>query len=97
MQEDHVSMAWGAARKLRKVVANLGRILAIELVVAARGIELRAPVAPAPGTSAVIDRLRQSVPGFGPDRYLSPDLRAAERLVASGAVLDAARAVATVR
>ena len=50
MQEDHVSMGWGAARKLRRAVANLGRIVACELVCAARGLELRAPLAPAPAT-----------------------------------------------
>ncbi len=49
MQEDHVSMGWGAARKLRRAVANLGRIVACELVCAARGLELRAPLAPGPG------------------------------------------------
>ena len=48
MQEDHVSMGWGAARKLRTVVANLQRMLAVELTCAARGIELRAPLQPAP-------------------------------------------------
>lgn len=86
MQEDHVSMAWGAARKLRKVIDNLARILAVELVIAARAVELRAPVAPAVATATVIARLRQDVPGFGPDRYLSPDLRAAEALVRSGEI-----------
>ena len=50
MQEDHVSMGWGAARKLRAVVDNLARILAVELVCAARGLELRAPLEPGRGT-----------------------------------------------
>ena len=50
MQEDHVSMGWHAARKLRQAVDNLRRILAIELVAAARAIELRAPLVPAPIT-----------------------------------------------
>jgi histidine ammonia-lyase len=96
MQEDHVSMAWGAARKLRRVLTNLARIVAVELVIASRGVELRRPVPPSAASAAVIARLRSDVPGFGPDRYLSPDLRSAEDLVASGAVLDAARAVAAV-
>ena len=56
MQEDHVSMSWGAARKLRTVVANLTRILAVELVCAARGLDIRAPLAPAPATGAVCGR-----------------------------------------
>ncbi len=81
MQEDHVSMGWHAARKLRQVVANLGRILAIEMVAAARAIELRAPLEPAPTTAAVIARLRATVPGAGPDRFLAPELEAAEQFV----------------
>ena len=70
MQEDHVSMAWGAVRKLRKVVDNLRRILAIELVIGARAVDLRAPLRPAPATGAVIAALRDVVPGPGPDRVL---------------------------
>jgi histidine ammonia-lyase len=88
-QEDHVSMAWGAARKLRTSLANLRRILAVEITAAARGLDLRAPLAPAPGTGAARDRLREAVPGFGPDRRLSPELAAAEELVGSGALVAA--------
>src|SRR5918995_214094 len=51
MQEDHVSMGWGAARKLRTVVANLGRILAVELTCAARALDLRAPLEAGAGTA----------------------------------------------
>ena len=83
MQEDHVSMGWHAARKLRQVVDNLTRILAIELVAAARAIELRAPLQPAPETGAVIARLRATVPGPGPDRFLAPELEAADAFVHS--------------
>ncbi|MDH4306085.1 MAG: aromatic amino acid lyase, partial [Acidimicrobiia bacterium] len=90
MQEDHVSMAWNAARKLRRVVDNLARILAIELVIAARGVELRHPIGPAPATSAVVSRLRETLSGPGPDRYLSPELRAAEQLVRTGEIRSAA-------
>jgi histidine ammonia-lyase len=88
MQEDHVSMGWGAARKLRTVIANLTRILAVELTCAARAIELRAPLQPAAGTAAALAALRTAVPGPGPDRWLAPELARAEALVASGAVLD---------
>jgi histidine ammonia-lyase len=84
MQEDHVSMGWHAARKLRSSIDNLTRILAIEIVTAARAIELRAPLAPSPATGAVVARLRRTVPGPGPDRFLAPDLEAAERLIRSG-------------
>ena len=83
MQEDHVSMGWHAGRKLRKVVDNLRRVIAIELVTAARGIEMRAPLKPAPKTSAMLAKLRTEVPGVGPDRFLAPELANAERLLAS--------------
>jgi histidine ammonia-lyase len=89
MQEDHVSMGWGAARKLRTVLANLGRILAVELTAAARALDLRAPLQPAPGTGAALAAVRAAIPGAGPDRWLAPELAQAETLVASGAVLDA--------
>lgn len=93
MQEDHVSMGWHAARKLRKSVDNLRRVLAVELVASARGIELRAPLTPSPATGAVITELRKTAEGPGPDRYLAPDLLAAEAAIASGAILAAAESV----
>jgi histidine ammonia-lyase len=92
MQEDHVSMGWGAARKLRSVVANLTRVIAVELCCAARGLDLRAPLAPAPGTAAALSVVRSRVPGPGPDRFLSPELSSVEELVRSGAVLEAVEA-----
>lgn len=93
MQEDHVSMGWSAARKLRKVIENLSRILAIELVTAARAIELREGLTPSPATSSVIKTLRVVVQGSGPDRWLSPELEAAVSLVRSGKVQAVAREV----
>ena len=94
MQEDHVSMGWGAARKLRRSVEALGRVLAIELVTAARGIALRAPLQPAPATAAAIAALEASGwTGPGPDRFVAPDLAAAYTTVASGELLDAVVAV----
>jgi histidine ammonia-lyase len=93
MQEDHVSMGWSAARKLRKVVENLSRILAIELVTSARAIEFREGLTPSPATARVIKELRKTVPGVGPDRFLSPELEAATTLINSGAVLAAAKEV----
>jgi histidine ammonia-lyase len=91
MQEDHVSMGWSAARKLRKAVSNLTNIIAIELVTASRAIELRAPLTPSPASAKVISALRKSVPGPGPDRYLSPELVAAGEFVAAGNVMNALR------
>jgi histidine ammonia-lyase len=90
MQEDHISMGWGAARKLRISLANLTRILAVELACAARGLDLRAPLRPGPGTAAALRALRAAgVPGPGPDRWVAPELGAAERLVASGDLVAA--------
>jgi len=93
MQEDHVSMGWSAARKLRKVVDNLSRILCIELVTAARSIDLRTPLTPSPATSNVLAELRKVVPGPGPDRFISPELERADALVRSGKITGAAREV----
>ena len=91
MQEDHVSMGWSAARKLRRAVDGLTRVLAVEVLTAARALDLRAPLQPAPGTGAVVSLLRgQGVAGPGPDRHLSPEIEAAVALVASGAVRRAA-------
>lgn len=90
MQEDHISMGWGAARKLRASLANLVRILAVELACAARALELRAPLEPGAGTGAALRAVRAAgVPGPGPDRWLAPELEAAERLVASGELVAA--------
>ena len=83
MQEDHVSMAWLAVRKLRKVIDNVRRILAVEYVCAARAIDLRAPLEPSPATDALHQLLRTEVAGPGPDRYLAPELAAAEELLRS--------------
>ena len=93
MQEDHVSMGWSAARKLRRSIDGLTRVLAIEVLTAARGIDLRAPLGPAPATGAVIARLREDVTGPGPDRYLSPEIEATVALVRSGGLLAAAERV----
>jgi histidine ammonia-lyase len=90
MQEDHVSMGWGAARKLRAALDNLRRILAVEAVCAARGLELRAPLAPGSGTGAALAAIRSAgVPGPGPDRHLAPELEAADRLIATGEIIGA--------
>lgn len=92
-QEDHVSLGWSAARKLRLAVSNLARILAVELTAGAWGLALRAPLAPAPGTAAAAAIVRAVVGDPGPDRWLAPRLAAVEAAVTSGAVTDA---VATV-
>ena len=95
MQEDHVSMGWGAARKLRRSVAALQQVLAIELLTAARGIQLRAPLEPSPVSGAVIvalNDLAETAPG--PDRFLALDIAGACQAVADGSVVGAAERVA---
>ncbi|WP_460328979.1 aromatic amino acid lyase, partial [Actinopolyspora lacussalsi] len=90
MQEDHVSMGWSAARKLRTAVSGLRKVLAVELLTAARALDLRAPLRPAPATAAVRDLLRTQVSGPGPDEHVAPQILAAEQLLASGEVHRAA-------
>ncbi len=87
MQEDHVSMGWSAARKLRRSVDGLTRVVAIEILTAARALDMRAPLAPSPATGAVLSLLRTRVEGPGPDRHLAPEIEHAVELVHSGAVV----------
>jgi histidine ammonia-lyase len=94
MQEDHVSMGWSAARKLRRAVDGLTRVLAIELLTAARALDLRAPLTPAPATAAVVAGLRATgTEGPGGDRFLAPEIETTVDYVRSG---DAVRAAETV-
>lgn len=94
MQEDHVSMGWNAARKLHRSVDGLSRVVAVEVLTAARALDLRAPLEPSPATGAVVRRLREAgIEGPGPDRHLSPEIEAAVGLVQSGEVLAAAESV----
>jgi histidine ammonia-lyase len=89
-QEDHNSMGWSAGRKLRQVLKNLERILAIETLCAAQALELRTPLQPGPATSTVLKRIRREVPFMEKDRFLVPDLRKAEELVRTGELVQAA-------
>ncbi len=93
MQEDHVSMGWAAARKLRRAVDGLSRVLAVEVLTAARALDLRAPLTPAPATAAVVAALREEVTGPGPDRHLGPEIDAAYTFVTIGAAVAAAETV----
>jgi histidine ammonia-lyase len=93
MQEDHVSMGWSAGRKLRRAVDALARVLAIEVMVAARALDLRAPLAAAPGTAAAVACLRDhGVGGPGPDRHLAPEIERVHDLVVNGTLLEAVEA-----
>jgi len=92
MQEDHVSMGWGAARKLRRSIDGLAQVVAVEVMAAARGIDMRS-IPSADATAAVISKLRETVAGPGPDRHLAPEIAAAVRFVTSGDLVSAARTV----
>ena len=84
MQEDHVSMGWNAARKLRLAINNLRRILAIEILAASRAIDFRAPLTASPALTKVITEVRKVVDGPGPDRILSQEMSSVETLAKSG-------------
>jgi histidine ammonia-lyase len=88
MQEDHVSMGWAAARKLRRSIDNAIRVVAIEAMTAARAIELRHPYRPGPATEAVVAGIRESVPGMGRDRYMAPEIDRVTDMVRSGRILE---------
>ena len=92
-----MSMGWSSARKLRRAVDGLTSVLAIEIMTAARGVELREPLQPAAATGAAIRALRQTVDGPGPDRFLAPDIEAATALVRSGALIGAVHMTDSVR
>jgi len=92
MQEDHVSMGWAAARKLRRALDGLARVVAIEVMTGCRALDLRAPLQPAAATGAVRELVRTRVDGPGPDRFVSPEIEAVTDLVASGEVARVALA-----
>ncbi|MFG6543457.1 aromatic amino acid lyase, partial [Sulfitobacter sp. M22298] len=89
-QEDHVSMAAHGARRLGQMVENLNRILGVELLCAAQGIDFRAPLATSETLQRVVARVREEVATLEEDRYLAPDLERAARMVASGEITRAA-------
>ncbi len=89
MQEDHVSMGWSAARKLRRSVDGLARVLAVEYLTAARALDLRAPLEPSPATAAAVALLRRNVEGPGADRHLAPEIEHALDDVRTGALVRA--------
>lgn len=89
-QEDHNSMGWSSGRKLRRLIDNVHRILAVEAACAAQALDLRRPLTPGRTTGAVLRRMRQDVPFIDRDTFMTPHLEAAEALVSSGALLAAA-------
>jgi histidine ammonia-lyase len=87
-QEDHVSMAAHAARRLGDMARNCGRIVAIELLAAAQGLDLRRPLATSPALRPVMTALRARAAFLDQDRPLAPDIAAAHALIESGWFLD---------
>jgi histidine ammonia-lyase len=87
-QEDHVSMGWGAGRKLLSVIANVRQVLAIEILCAVTGIEHRAPLQPAEGTGSIVALVREHVGPLTGDRSPSPDIAAVSALIESGAIAE---------
>jgi histidine ammonia-lyase len=83
-QEDHVSMGWGAGRKLLEVVANVRRVLAVEILCAVQAIEYRAPLEPAPGTARIVARIRELVPPLEADRSPAMEIEQVAGLIQSG-------------
>lgn len=83
-QEDHVSMATFAARRLDQMAHNTAVIVAIELLAAAQGIEFHRPLASSRHLEHVHAQLRRQVPAFDEDRFFAPDIEVARRMVASG-------------
>ena len=88
-QEDHVSMACHGARRLLQMTENLFSIVGIELLTAAQGVELRAPLRTGRELRKALGVIRVVVPTLDDDRYMAPDLAAAARLVAEGALVGA--------
>ena len=80
MQEDHVSMGWNAARKLRLAINNLRRILAIEILTATRAIDFRAPLTASPALMNVHAEVRKLVGRPGPDKLLADEMKLVENL-----------------
>jgi histidine ammonia-lyase len=89
-QEDHVSMAAHAARRLGRMNANLSVILAVEALCAAQGVDFRAPLVTSPALQAAIGALRAQIPALAEDRFLAGDIEIASRLIQDGAFIQAA-------
>ncbi|MCZ4353828.1 histidine ammonia-lyase [Roseovarius aestuarii] len=91
-QEDHVSMAAHAARRLKRMNANLSVILGVEAMCAAQGIEARAPLATSAPLQSALETFRAQVPSLGDDRYMAPDIEAAAEMIRDGVLSRASGA-----
>jgi histidine ammonia-lyase len=98
MQEDHVSMGWAAAKKLRTVLDNLTSLLAVELLSAVRGLQLRAPLLPSPAGQAAVAAMAGFAGAPGPDVFLAPVLEQARAVVGDRALrADIERRIGTLQ
>jgi histidine ammonia-lyase len=88
-QEDHASMGWYGALKLRTLLERLTSVLAIEAMCAAQAIDLRLPLKPGAGTGAARAAIRERVPALRSDRELAPDIGSIEHLIREGDLLNA--------
>jgi histidine ammonia-lyase len=88
-QEDHVSMAAHAARRLTRMNANLNVILGVEAICGAQGITFRAPLQTSNDLQAVIAVLRRDVPELAEDRYMAPALESGAKMIADERLIDA--------
>lgn len=92
-QEDHVSMAAHAARRIPDMVRNADSIIAIELLAGAQGCEFHEPLTSSAALESVRGVIRERVEFMRTDRYIHPDLRAAGELVRDGHILAAVRGI----
>jgi histidine ammonia-lyase len=83
-QEDHVSMATHAARRLLRMVDNAAGVVGIELLAAAQGFDFHRPLRSSPALERVHEAIRAEVPFYAADRYFAPDIEAASNWVKSG-------------
>lgn len=87
-QEDHVSMGWGAGKKLFEVIRNVERVLAIEVLCATQGLDYRKPLEPATGTGRVASLVREHVPPLERDRSHAPDIDRVVELIQDGSLVS---------
>ncbi|WP_292938120.1 histidine ammonia-lyase [Noviherbaspirillum sp.] len=88
-QEDHVSMATFAGRRLHEMAHNTATIVGIELLAAAQGVDFHRPLVTSPRLTQVQQRLRQQVSFYDKDRFFAPDIEAAKQLVLQGELSSA--------
>jgi len=88
-QEDHVSMACHAARRLGEMNHNLAHIVAIELLIAVQGVEFRAPTKTSPRLIRVMQKIRSAVAALAGDRYLADDIAAIKQMVMERSIIAA--------